>query len=379
MGMTLSSSLTHQRDPLQSLVHGTVLAIAIGWILHVGKDVLLPIVFSVLVVYVIVGTTRLVARVPGLGRLLPTYVHYSLALAVIATVLWYTFWLVVANLTAAVGLAPAYQESILLAIQSLATRFGVESPSWATLRGSLLTQISPQTLVASALALVTSTASVLVLGVLYVAFLLIEMSTTERKIARLSDDPKVIAQVQNILMHVNDRVGAYLALKTLVCVLTGLLSWMVMAWVDLNLAAFFGVLVALMNYIPYLGSVLSVIIPGLAGLMQFGPSPEFALLLVLLAGVQFLLGNVVDPYLMASSLNLSPLAIVASLAGWTALWGIPGAFLAVPLTACIVMVLAEFKGTRPIAILLSKSGDLGDETDQQPAGDGARDSAGTVQ
>ena len=80
-------------------------------------------------------------------------------------------------------------------------------------------------------------------------------------------------------------------------------------------------------------------------------------------GVQFLLGNVVDPYLMANSLNLSPLAIVASLAFWGALWGVSGAFLAVPLTACIAMVLAEFKGTRPIAIMLSKTGQLGDEAD----------------
>ena len=111
----------------------------------------------------------------------------------------------------------------------------------------------------------------LVLGVLYVAFLLIEMSTTERKIARLSDDPRVVAQVQKIVIHINDRIGTYLALKTFVCVVTGLASWMVMAWVGLDLAVFFGVLVALMNYVPYLGSVLSVVIPGSFGLLQFGP------------------------------------------------------------------------------------------------------------
>ena len=357
------SELPRRRDPLQSLVYGAVLALVIGWVLHIGKSVLLPIVFSVLVVYVIVGTTRLVARIPGLGSRMPTSVQYSLALLAIATALWFTFWLVVANLGKVLELAPSYQESLLTAIQSLAARIGVESPTWATVRGSVLAQVNPQALVASTLAFVTSTASVLVLGVLYVAFLLIEMSTTERKIARLSNDPKVVAQLQKIVIHINDRVGTYLALKTFVCVVTGLVSWMVMAWVGLDLAAFFGVLVALMNYVPYIGSVLSVVIPGSFGLLQFGPSPDLVLLLVLLIGVQFLLGNIVDPYLMASSLNLSPLAIVASLAGWGALWGISGAFLAVPLTACIAMVLAEFKGTRPIAVLLSKTGELGDEAD----------------
>jgi len=59
---------------------------------------------------------------------------------------------------------------------------------------------------------------------------------------------------------------------------------------------------------------------------------------------------------MGSSLNLSPFAILVSLAVWSELWGVPGAFLAVPITAMLMVVLAEFPGTRPIAVLLSKSG-----------------------
>jgi len=43
---------------------------------------------------------------------------------------------------------------------------------------------------------------------------------------------------------------------------------------------------------------------------------------------------------------------------WSALWGIAGAFLAVPMTACMALVFAEFDGTRPIAVLLSKNGRL---------------------
>jgi predicted PurR-regulated permease PerM len=61
---------------------------------------------------------------------------------------------------------------------------------------------------------------------------------------------------------------------------------------------------------------------------------------------------------MGNSLNLSPFAILASLAVWSALWGIPGAFLAVPITAILTIVFSEFPGTRPVAVLLSKSGKL---------------------
>jgi predicted PurR-regulated permease PerM len=59
---------------------------------------------------------------------------------------------------------------------------------------------------------------------------------------------------------------------------------------------------------------------------------------------------------MANSLNLSPFVILVSLAVWSALWGIAGAFLAVPITACIALVCAEFRTTRPIAVLLSRDG-----------------------
>ena len=55
-----------------------MLTLVIGWVLHIGKSVLLPIVFSVLVVYVIVGTTRLVARIPGLGSRMPTSLQADL-------------------------------------------------------------------------------------------------------------------------------------------------------------------------------------------------------------------------------------------------------------------------------------------------------------
>jgi len=54
----------------------------------------------------------------------------------------------------------------------------------------------------------------------------------------------------------------------------------------------------------------------------------------------------------------SPFAILVSLAVWSGLWGIPGAFLAVPITAFMVIVFSEFAGTRPLAVLLSRNGRL---------------------
>jgi len=91
---------------------------------------------------------------------------------------------------------------------------------------------------------------------------------------------------------------------------------------------------------------------------QSGDTANVLTLLLLLSLAQFVIGSVLDPYLMGSSLNLSPVVILARLASWGSLWGIAGAFLALPITAMLVIVLSEFDGKLPIAILLSRDARL---------------------
>ena len=52
--------------------------------------------------------------------------------------------------------------------------------------------------------------------------------------------------------------------------------------------------------------------------------------------------------------------VIVALVGWSLLWGVPGAFLCVPITSSIILVLANLRSTRWIAVLLSRDGDLSD-------------------
>jgi len=346
-------------DRLRALAFGTVLLVCIGWVLHVGESIIVPAVFGAVIVYIIVGLADAFARLPGLGRRLPSRLRYLVSFAVIGLVGVLFAYLVMSNKERALALAPQYQQSLLAAIQRVAVYFGFETePTWATLRRDLLSQLDLQRLFGSLLASVGSIVVTFVVVCLYATFLLLERRSFETKLANLSDDPARVARIRQVIEAINRRIGSYLALKTLLSLLLGVSSYVVMRMYGLDFAALWAVLITVLNFVPYVGSVLGVVLPALMAVVQFDDLGTVMTLLVSLTALQFAIGNFLDPYVMGNSLNLSPFAILVSLAVWSELWGVPGAFLAVPITAIVTIVFSEFPGTRPIAVLLSRSGRL---------------------
>jgi len=346
-------------ERLRALAYGVVLLICIGWLLYVGKAIFVPAVLGAVIVYIIVGLSDALRRLPGLGPVLPPQVRYLVSFAVIGVICLLFAYLVMANKERALALAPQYQQSLLAAIQRVAVYFGLETePTWATLRQDLLARINLQRLFGSMLASVGSIVVTFVVVCLYATFLLLERRNLETKLANLSDDPARVARIRHVVAAINRRIGSYLALKTLLSLLLGVSSYVVMRVFGLEFAALWAVLIFFLNFVPYVGSVLGVVFPVLMTIVQFDDPGTVLTMLALLATLQFGIGNFLDPYVMGNSLNLSPFAILLSLAVWSELWGVPGAFLAVPITAILAIVFSEFPGTRPLAVLLSSNGRL---------------------
>lgn len=344
-------------DQLRTVVYSTLLLVIIGWVLHIGRAIFVPAVLGAVIVYVIVGLAQAMGRLPGVGQSLPTRLRYLLSLLAIALAFLLLAYLVMANKERALELAPQYQQSLLAAIQRVSAFFGFEAePTWTTLRQELVAQINLQQWIASLLASAGSLLTTFIIVLLYATFLLVERRSYEAKLANLSDDPRSVARIREVIGTINRRIGSYLALKTVLSVLLGVVSYGVMLLFGLEFAALWAVLAGFLNFIPYVGSVLGVVFPALMTVVQFGDLGTVLTMLLVLTAVQFVIGNFIDPYLMANSLNLSPFAILLSLAVWSELWGVPGAFLAVPITAILAIVFSEFPGTRPIAVLLSKTG-----------------------
>jgi AI-2 transport protein TqsA len=345
------------QDSYRNLVYGVALALMIGYVLHVGRGIIVPVVASVLVVYVVLGLVRLFDRVPAVGPLVPGPLRYLASVLIIGVVLFSAISLLINNLNQVIALAPTYLESLLAVIQRGAEAVGIEEePTWDTLRREVLGQMDIQGLIGSTVTWISSIVAVFALILVYAGFLLAEKANFTTKINRLSRDPQKVTRIRRVIADINDRIGKYLALKTFINIVLGVISYLIMAALGIEFAGFWAALIALLNYIPYLGSFLGVMFPVALSLLQFGDVTTTLVVLAALTTAQMFVGNFLEPYLMGSSLNLSPFVILVSLMVWSALWGVAGALLAVPITAIMVIIFSEFEGTRPIAILLSRDG-----------------------
>src|ERR1035438_10464843 len=107
-----------------------------------------------------------------------------------------------------------------------------------------------------------------------------------------------------------------------------------------------GILVALLNYVPYFGAVGGVVILVAVGLLTFD-SPWRGLLPPLWYLVLHLLeANFVTPTLLGRRFTLNPVAIFVSLIFWVWLWGVPGALLSVPILVSVKVVCDRIPAPR---------------------------------
>ncbi|HKT91535.1 MAG TPA: AI-2E family transporter [Paraburkholderia sp.] len=329
-----------------------VIAVITGWVLYIGRPVLVPIAFAIITSYVIYGLADILRRVPHVGKRIRTGVRYWSAAALILVAVWLATELLLSDTDRMLAVAPKYEATLLALLTKITALFHLETEaSWAAFRRELLATVNVQSLLTSLLGSLSSIMATTLVVLLYTAFFMIEMGRFRRKLSAVMRGK---ADMEPVIDAINAKIGTYLALKALLGVVLGILSWICMHLVGLEFAPLIAILIVLLNFVPYAGSLISVALPALLAALQFGQWNEAITLLIALSAINFVMGNVLDPWLMAGSLNLSPAVILMSLAAWTAIWGIPGAFLAVPGTVALTIIFSAFSSTRPLALLLTK-------------------------
>ncbi len=196
----------------------------------------------------------------------------------------------------------------------------------------------------------------LALVIAYVGFLLAEGRHLRAKVAAMSSSKEQAAKTYALLSDISDSVRGYIWIKTLVSLLTGGVSYAILRLIGVDFAETWAILIFVLNFIPNIGSILAVSFPALIALVQFDSFSPFITLVLGLTAVQFAVGNILEPILMGSTLNMSPFAIILGLAFWGTIWGIVGMFLSVPILVLVMIVCAHIPSWRWIGVLLSRDG-----------------------
>lgn len=179
----------------------------------------------------------------------------------------------------------------------------------------------------------------------------------------------------NIWREVDGHVRKYIVAKSLISAITGAVFGLVLWLFGVPLAFVLGILAFFLNFIPNLGPIIASLLPvplvwvlvetswandaasQVSEATAGGDDIHFGLVkgiivILLAAGVQFASGNVIEPKIMGEQFRLHPIAILLSLMFWYMIWGMVGAFLAVPITSALKIIFSELESTRPAADLL---------------------------
>ncbi len=148
------------------------------------------------------------------------------------------------------------------------------------------------------------------------------------------------------------QVKKYIFTKFITSSATGILAGIIYWLLGIELAFIFGSLTFILNFIPYFGSAIAILIPLPIAFLQF-EDPTYVILIILLPTiVHIIIGNILEPKIFGEAFGLHPITIILSLIFWGMIWGIIGVLLAAPLTAIIKISFERFETTRQIARFL---------------------------
>ncbi len=183
---------------------------------------------------------------------------------------------------------------------------------------------------------------------LTVIFILLEASTFSSKLRMsMGGRESALSEMSIILANIN----RYMTIKMFTSAMTGLMVVVGLAIIGVDFPVLWGFFAFLLNFIPNIGSFIAAVPAVLIALLQLGPAPTLVTAGLYL-GVNVMIGSIMEPRWMGSTLGLSPLIVFLSLVFWGWVLGPVGMFLSVPLTISFQIVLASSSDSRWLAILL---------------------------
>jgi predicted PurR-regulated permease PerM len=352
-------SSSKNRDKLYTVVLGVVVIAT----LYFARTILIPIALAVLFTFILTPLVKLLERI-RLGRVASALCVILLAVAALGGV----GWVVTKQFAAVVEALPNYKQNIAQKIasvrgvqkqalgkasstinelgQELASPAGESAAAAPSKKASgsqaatparpLPVQIiTPPNLpvesLQSALGLLTS----MLLVIVFTIFMIIGRRDLRNRLIYLAGTARV-----NVMTHALDdageRVSRYLRMQLLINTAYGIIVGVLLHFIGLPGAMLWGVIVAILRFIPYLGPPVGALMPLLLSVAIFPGWDHTLITLAFFVTIELVVSNFIEPVLYGDHTGLSPFAILLAATFWTVLWGPIGLLLSTPLTVCLV-------------------------------------------
>lgn len=161
--------------------------------------------------------------------------------------------------------------------------------------------------------------------------------------------------------EVYGQLRKYIGIKLITSSATAIVVFIMLSILGLDLAFLFALLVFILNFIPTIGSIVATFLPLPVAFFQYDDLTSIILVLALPGAAQFIIGSFLEPKFMGQQLNLHPITVLISLMFWGLIWGVAGAFMAVPIMVVIKATLTKIEGGKIINHILA--GNIFDPTE----------------
>jgi predicted PurR-regulated permease PerM len=334
----------------------TILIVGSVLILKFFGNLIKPLVVA-LIIWYLIRILRNVFYGIRIGRFrLPRWFRTVLSLVIILVILYSIISIIVVNIEQIATRVEQYEARQDGIVETVVQYLGLEElsddlkdlPSSKELRPFLNGLLNS----------LTSALGSTFIIIIYLIFILSEEFIFTRKLDIIYKNNEQFEDIKYIINTMNNSIKRYISVKTFASLLTAVLAYLALLLLGVEFPLLWAFIIFVFNFIPYVGSFVATFLPSVFAVLQFNSLTQFIWVFLSIQFCQTLVANGIEPKIMGRSLNLSPLVVLITLTFWGTIWGVLGMIISVPVTSILVIVLAQFKETRNIAILLSETGNI---------------------
>jgi len=341
--------------PMRVAVVG-LFSLALVGALYFSRPLLLPILIAVLLALLLTPLVALLERL-RIPRGLAAVAVVSILLLVIGTLGSYLYGQAQVWMNAGpVQLAELREKFSVLRAPVEAVQEATEQVTEATSAGS---KLPPREVVIerrSLMGMLTDTQAYLVgtlATVILLFFLLASGDLFLRKLIRVIPKFRNKIVAVEITRTIQSQIGRYFASITMINIGLGVLVALSMRIVDMPTPALIGAMAALLNFIPYIGSAIMLVVVTLLSILTFDVPSAMVIPPLVYLGLTVLEGQVVQPLALGRQLNMPPVVLFTWVLLWGWLWGVGGVAVAVPLLVALKICADHIPSWTSIAEFLS--------------------------